>query len=358
MDYQHSSQANAGVNEPFSARQPPFRSTASKQARSHNGTPTRSRASPRSSAYEHSAVTARNDPLSLTPASGESGSLSTGGPGRQDVVMVDAKGNRLGFPYHTRYPPIRIVESGPLGTGGISIRNRAPASRPAMRDSGEGAVRDFQTGTMQPLALGASQTGSLVAATAALAALPDKAGKPRYSIAAPTPSLFWPSSLHLDLRQPLPVTTPYHLPNPLNQTMAAEGAYISPYPPLQQTFPARRPTLPTNQALANPPPTAAPSQNASHDVLPSTQSQASSASTLRRDPPNTHPLSASQLEELDLPALDADFDPLSTETGTDNAIDGSTINEIDRDWLSWDDFPADVDLDLDLDFEFTPVDGL
>lgn len=359
MDYRHSSPANAGADEPFSARQPPFRSTASKQARSRNGSSTRSRASPRSSPYEpYSAVAGWNDQPSLTPTRGESGSLSIDAPGRRDVVMVDAKGNRLGFPYHTRYPPIRIVASGTEGPRGGSGRNHAPAPRLALREAGGGGDGDSRAGTTQPLSMTSNQPARMDAHNGVLTRSTDEARQPNYYTPAPAPHLFWPSSSNLDLRQPLPITTPYHLPIPLNQNTAGESVYISPFAPLQQTLTARGPTPPTNQALSAPPLTAAPSANASPSISTSTQSAASSASTLRSDPPDTHPPSVSQLEELDLPALDAleaELDPLSA----DNTIDGSTLNEDDTDWLaplSWDDFPADVDLDFD--FEFTPVDGL
>jgi len=306
--------------------------------------------------------------------------------------MVDARGNHLQFPYHTQYPPIRIVES---GAERVRVRNRALAPRP---EAGEGGDGDAGAVTTQPLA---SQTASLNPAIGALTVAMVDGGQSRYSSLAQAPQ---PSSLDPNIRNPLAditITGPYYLPSLMDPIAAVETSYISPYPPLQQTLNAWAPAPPVkelqtstkpphhpnnSQPVSNtsssyispyPPPEnfsnpqgnhapAATSladtitDGAFHDAFTGIQSSASSASTLQGLPDNVQPLHISQLEQLDFPPLDglmgvpADFDPLSIGAGNDSARDDlDTASAVNTDWLnplSWDDFPVDVDVDFDFDF--------
>lgn len=415
MDGNSSPKANSGAGELGSAsvaRRQAFRSTASKLARSggtSNGTSTRGRASPRSAPYEAhlpaQAMAGWNGPFSLMSACESSGSLTQDGLGRQDMVMVDARGNHLRFPYHTQYPPIRVVESGAEGVRGGSVRNRALAPRPGLDEAGEGGDGDSRADSMQLLSLTASQTASLDSANGALTNSTINVGQPRCSSPAQAPDTIPPSSLDPITRQPhanITFTGPYYLPNLMNSVAAAETSYVSPYPPLQQTLNARAPAPPANEPqipatpphhpkgsqpvsntaspsiLPYPPPKQVPkpqtatsharpiANDAFHNVSTSTQSSASSASTLQGLPDNGQPLTMSQLEQLDFPDLDdltgvpADIDPLGTGTANDNALGGldtsTAVNDNDADWLdprSWDDFPVD----MDFDFDFTSMSG-
>lgn len=406
MDDNSSPQANAGASELDSApvaRRQAFRSTASRLARSggtSNGTSTRGRATPRSAPYEAhlpaQAMAGRNGPFSLMPACESLGSITQDGLGRQDMVMVDARGNHLRCPYHTQYPPIRVVESAAEGVRGGSVRNRALAPKPGLDEAGEGGDGDSGADSMQLLSLTASQTASLDSANGALTNSTINVGQPRCSS---PPHTIPPSSLDAITRQPLANITfpgPYYLPSLMDPVTAAESAYVSPYPPLQQTLNARAPAPPANEPqipatplhhpkgsqpvsntaspsiLPYPPPKQVPKPQAAtsharptandafHNVSTSTHSSASSASTLKGLPDNGQPLDMSQLQQLDFPDLDdlagvpADIDPLGTGTANENALGGldtsSAVNDSDANWLnplSWDDFPVDMDFDFD-----------
>lgn len=256
MDDNLSPQANAGANEPNSApsaRRQPFQSTASRQDQSRgtsNGTSSRSRTTSRSAPYvarsPAQAVAGQNGLISLTPASETSVGLIPGLPDRKDVVMLDARGNHLQFPYRTQYPPIRIVENGAERVRGGSVRHRALAPRPALSEAGERGEGAYGADTTQPLSLTASQSASLDPANGALL----NVGQPRDSNPAQAPHASSPFSLDRNMSQPradITFTGPYYLPSLINPAAAAETSYVSPYPPLQQTLEPRAPASAANE---------------------------------------------------------------------------------------------------------------
>jgi len=372
MDDNSSPQTNAGANEPNSApnaRQQPFQSSASRQDQprsASNGTPKTSRTNSRSAPYvarSHAqAVAGQNGPVSLTPASETPVGLTPDSPNRQDVVMLDARGNQLQFPYYTQYPPIRIVENGAERVRGGSVRHRALAPRPALSEAGEGGSVDYEADTTHPLSLIASQAASTGSANGALL----NVAQPRDSSPAKAPHTISPPALDPNKGQLLAEITftgPYYLPSLINPAAAAENSYISPYPPLQQTLEpcatasavnglqlsAAPPHLPNgSQPVSNiespyispyPPPeqflnpqenhaSAATSltepitHDALHNAIAGAQSQASSVSTLQGEatnmedsqgtlqgqPENTEDsqtLHMSQSEQSNVPALDS-----------------------------------------------------
>lgn len=376
MDDNSYPQANAGANELTSApgtRHQQFQSTASKQARSRgagNGSSTRSRASPRPSPYDIQAVAGRDGPVSVTPASESSLSVPQDGLGRQDVVVVDARGTHLRFPFHTRYPPVRVVKSGSEDVVGGSLRDhRAVAPRPASRVIGEGGDG---AGTTQPLSSTASQNASVVGfADRALTGSVIDMGQPGSSRPARARDVSSRTALHPGMRHPLEDMGPYYRPSLMDPVGAAERAYVSPYPPLPRTdapgidapaIPSQQREVvavpgcpsPPNQPLADaetaPYATLSPSLAVSLNGFGAQGEDKSSDNMLQAPPADLDGLAMAQLEHLDFAPSDTFVGGLQPLTGPVE----SALND------AWTDFFANDDMYVPMDegFDFSFLDGL
>ena len=149
MEGNLSQQANGGANKPkssFGSRQQQFGSTSSRLRPRAGGNATTNRrsavatrgasscSSPYSTRASTQATAGQDAPSALGSASTNPSGLTQEHLDREGVIIIDARGNYLRYPYHTRHTPIRIEENGTAEVLGVGVRGSTAASSEADRD--------------------------------------------------------------------------------------------------------------------------------------------------------------------------------------------------------------------------------